>query len=383
MIVSWLKAINEGKVVGCVLVDFRKAFDLVDHEILLTTLQSYKCNDSCLSWFKSFLCNRTQRVSLNNNLSDASNIIHGVPQGSILGPLLFLIFINDLPLYIQNNSSTVVDLYADDTTIYFSNHDKLVLERNLQNSLDCLRMWCRENGMILNIDKTKVMLITSRQKRTVLNDAVLILQYTDLDISITTCDKILGIHVDNNLTWNTHFNFLSKKLSSYMWLLSKIRTYLTTEHRVLFYNAYIKPHIDYCSLIWSNTSNINIHKISRLQRRACKLILGNEYNSLLEAFERLKILSFDQSIFLSKAKMMYKIHNNIAPSYLNEMFLMRDTNLNNTASNLRSVASKNFIVPQAKCNLFKGSLSNLGVIVWNSIPVSIKDSSSLHLYIFS
>ena len=107
-----------------------------------------------LSWFKSYLCNRTQRVSLNNTLSNASNIIHGVPQGSILGPLLFLIFINDLPLYIQNNSSTV-DLYADDTTIYFSNHDKLVLERNLQNSLDCLQMWCRENGMILNIDKTK------------------------------------------------------------------------------------------------------------------------------------------------------------------------------------------------------------------------------------
>ena len=202
--------------------------------LFLTKLQSYKCNDSCLSWFKSYLCYRTQRVSLNNNLSDASNIIHGVPQWSILGPLLFLNFINDLPLYIQNTSSTV-DLYADDTTIYFSNHDKLVLERNLQNSLDCLQMWCRgENGMILNIDKTKVMLITSRQKRTVLNDAVLKLQYNYIDISITTCDKISGIHVDNNPTWNTYFNFLYKKLSSYMWLLNKIRTYLTTEHRVLF-----------------------------------------------------------------------------------------------------------------------------------------------------
>ena len=78
--------------------------------------------------------------------------------------------------------------------------------------------------------------------------------------------------------------------------------------------------------------------------------------------------------------MMYKIHNNIAPSYLNKMFLMRETNLNNTASNLRLVAIKNFIVPQAKCNLFKGSLSYSGVIVWISIPVSIKDSSSLHIF---
>ena len=303
MIDSWLKAINEGHKVGCVLVDFRKAFDLVDHQILLKKLQCYKCNDSCLSWFESYLFNRTQCVSLNNNLSDAADVIYGVPQGSILGPLLFLIFLNDLPLYIQS-TSTSVDLYADGT--YFcctcSSHDKLVLERNVQASLDCHQGWCHENGMVLNTDKTKVMLITSRQKRTVLNDAVLNLQYSDIDISMTTCDKILGIQVDDNLTWNSHFNFLSKKLSSYMWLLSKVRTYLSTEHRVLFYNAYIKPHLDYCRLIWSNTSNVNINKISRRQRRSCKLILGIEYNGLIDAFQRLEILSFDQSISSVKQK---------------------------------------------------------------------------------
>ena len=217
-----------------------------------------------------------------------------------MGPLSFLIFINDLSLYIQSTSTSVY-LYANNTCFYCSNHDKSVLERNLQR-------WCRENGMVLNTDKTKVIILTSRQKRTVLNDAVLNLQYSDNDISMSTCDKI--------------------------------RTYLSTEHRVLFYNAYIKPHLDYCSLLWSNTSNININKISRLQRRSCKLILGIEFNGLIDAFQRLKMLSFDQSIFLSEAKMMHKIHNNIAPSYLNEMLLMRDTTLNNTASNLRSVASK-------------------------------------------
>ena len=165
-------------------------------------------------------------------------------------------------MYLKDNGCTI-DLYADDTTIYYSNCDKFELERNLQKSLDCLEMWCRENGMILNMDKTKLMLITSRQKRTALCNAGLTLQYNDIDVNITTCDKILGIHVDNNLTWNNHFNFLSKKLSSYMWLLSKIRIYLSVEHRVLFYNAYIRPHIDYCSLIWSNTSNANINKITK------------------------------------------------------------------------------------------------------------------------
>ena len=136
---------------------------------------------------------------------------------------MFLLFINDLPLYLQN-TFTSVDLYADDTTIYFSNADKLVLEKNLQSSLNCLQKWCRENGMILNTVKTKVMLIASRQKRTVLGHTVLNLQYNDIDIKMTTSDKVLGIYVDNNLTWNNHFNFLYTKLSTYMWLLSKIRT---------------------------------------------------------------------------------------------------------------------------------------------------------------
>ena len=150
------------------------------------------------------------------------------------------------------------------------------------------------------------------------------LQYNDIDICMTSYDKILCIHVDHNLTWHNHFKLLSKMISSYLLLLSKIRTYVSIDHRLLFYNAYIKPHFDYCSMIWSNSFNENINKVTKLQRRACKIILGHEYSDLNGALEKLKMLSFDQSVFLSKAKMMYKIHNNLVPSYLHELFLMRD-----------------------------------------------------------
>ena len=210
-----------------------------------------------------------------------------------------------MPLFLQSNS-TFVDLYADDTTVYYIDHDKSALERHLQSSLDSLQKWCRQNGMVLNIEKTKVMLIMSRQKRTIFGNTTLNLQYNDIDICMTSCDKILGVHVDHNLTWHNHFKFLSKKISSYLWLLSKIRTYVSIDHRLLFYNAYIKPHFDYCSMIWSNSSNANINKVTKLQRRACKIILGHEYSDLNEALEKLKMLSFDQSVFMSKAKMMYK-----------------------------------------------------------------------------
>ena len=91
-------------------------------------------------------------------------------------------------------------------------------------------------------------------------------------------EKILGVHVDHNFVWNNHFQYVSKKMSSYLWLLSQIRSYLTEQHRLLYYNAYIKPHLEHCCIVWGNSSNFNTYKIEKLQRRACKLILGKDYN---------------------------------------------------------------------------------------------------------
>ena len=148
------------------------------------------------------------------------------------------------------------------------------LHSNLQKSLNLLHDWCRKNGMVLTTLKTKVMLIT-RQKRNNLHKCTLPLKYNDVDIKMTTSDNRLGVNVDENLSWNDHYQHVSKKVSSYLWLLSNIKTYLPHEHRLLYYNSYIKPRFDYCSIIWSNSSNCNVNKINKFQRRACKLILLN------------------------------------------------------------------------------------------------------------
>ena len=134
--------------------------------------------------------------------------------------------------------------------------------------------------------------------------------------------------MDHNFVWNNHFQYVSKKISSYLWLLSQIRSYLTEQHRLLYYNAYIKPHLEYCCIVWGNSSNFNTYKIEKLQTRACKLILGKDYTTLEDARNYLHVLSFEETIFIHKAKTMYKIATNSAPIYLSELFQIRDSGSN-------------------------------------------------------
>ena len=170
-------------------------------------------------WFDSYLTHRRQLVSLNNSKSDFETVICGVPEGSILGPLLFLFFINDLPLCVDNVSA---DLYTDDTTLYDIHTSLEAIEQNLQQSLNKLYIRCRNNGMVINSAKTNAMLIATRQKRQRLNTSHLDLLYMDETLKMISSDKILGIFVDDSLTWSHHVKHVCKKISSYIWLLSKI-----------------------------------------------------------------------------------------------------------------------------------------------------------------
>ena len=229
--------------------------------------------------------------------------------------------------------------------------------------------------MLINTDKTKVRLIKSRQIRYNLKNSDLSLNFKNADLKLISNEKVLGVHIDEHLLWNRHFQYISKKISSHLWLLSQIKSFLSKEDKLLFYNAYIRPHIDYCSDIWGNSTNFNIEKVTKIQSRACKIVLGSEYTHLEEDRNHLKILSFDESLFLNTVKMMYQIANNIAPSYLIDLFQMRKIS-DDATSSLHSVANKNFLIPEPKINLFKNSLSYSGAVIWNSIPLEIKNATS-------
>ena len=241
-------------------------------------------------------------------------------------------FINDLPLY---TNDVTTDLYADDTKLFDINRSKNVIQANLQKALIQLdnvnATVC--NGMIINSAKTKVMLIATTQKRGKLSDDSLDLLFKDVTLQMRSYDKILGVYVDNNLTWSFHINFITKKISSYLWLLSRIKEYLSIENRVKFYKSYVQPHLDFCNIIWGNTSQKNLMKIYRLQNRACRIILNYDIYDMDESMNKIKILTIYERVFLRKAKFMFKEFIQKAPSYIRDMF--EPTILNNESRILR------------------------------------------------
>ena len=171
---------------------FKKAFDLrlVDHKILIDELKIYGIKDDVLLWVDTYLTNRKKQVATNSCKSDFKSILYGVPQGSILVPVLFLLFINVLLLYTNN---VFTDLYADDPTLYDIVDSVEQIENNLKSALNNLCGWCRSNGIILNFCRTKVMVVTTNQKRQRLNNDHLVLHFNNESLSIISNDKILGV----------------------------------------------------------------------------------------------------------------------------------------------------------------------------------------------
>jgi hypothetical protein len=371
LVQSWTAAINEGKLVGAVFIDLRKAFDLVNHDILLEKLSLYKCNENAMSFFRSYLTTRSQNVVVDNRVSSQLEVDCGVPQGSILGPLFFILFINDLPLYVDNE----FDMYADDSTLHTTGKTIESLEFSLQRDLEEISTWCRRNKMVINPTKTKAMLLTTRQKRAKLGRKSLDVDIDGNPIQMVEVEKLLGIHIDQHLTWDHHIHKLSVILSSKLRLFRRLRFLLPQTTRKLFFNSYILPHFNYCDIIWGSCNATLMDSIFRLQKQAARLILNadtTERSSVL--FAKLKWQPLRQRIDMHKAVVVFKILNGMAPTYLSDLF----TNTHTIHSrSLRSSSHNNIYPPRPRLELFKNSFAYTGSILWNALPQQVKSANTL------
>jgi hypothetical protein len=358
---NWLAAINNSKISGAVFLDLAKAFDLVNHNILLQKLNVYLANSEAIPFFKSYLDNRSQRVYIHGSLSYKGDVTHGVPQGSVLGPILFCIYINDLPMHILDKS-VQCHLLADDTTIEVQGTLSTV-QTSLQSALADIDQWCGRNHMVLNPLKTKSMLISTRQKHQ-LSTNTLTLKLSDSNIEQVNEHKLLGVVIDNSLRWNAHIDSLCKRVSKNLFLLSKLQSVISLEARKLFYYAHIKSHIDYASFLWDGCSEALFKNINSLHRRAAKLILPNTSMSPESKMETLGMLPLKKHLQLNKAVFMHKIIHGNAPVYLKQLF--------REAPSRYSVFKRNLACPKPRVDIYKTSVAYSGAFVWNALPLHHK-----------
>ena len=217
---NWSINIDNGLLNGVLFIDLKKAFDTIDHEIILRKLANYGVDQSALRFFASYLCNRSQKCSVNGALSSASKLTYGVPQGSILGPLLFLIYINDLPNCLDISCAK---MFADDTNITVPGCTFAELEQATNSELNNLYNWLKANKLSLNIAKTEFMVISTRQKFLAENCSEINIQLDGHPISRAEHTKSLGLNIDDRLSWSNHIKDLCKKISSAIGALRRIR----------------------------------------------------------------------------------------------------------------------------------------------------------------
>ena len=375
LIDKWLSAINNEELTGAVFLDFKKAFDLVDHKILLKKLHIYLRDRNTLSFLESYLEDRKQFVSLNCKTSNIGSLTCGVPQGSILGPILFCIYINDLPLCF-NNDNVRCDLFADDSTIHTKGKSIEGIELSLQNSLNKIDEWCKANLMILNSSKTKSMVITTRQKHQ-LKTLSLNLSVGSSSIEQVREHRVLGVILDQEMKWEAHISSLCKRLSRNLYLLSKLSSYASRDALLMFYNAHILSHINYASSLWDSAGELHLKKVDSLYRRAAKIIGRGLQISTEEKQKHLKMLPLKKQLFYNKAVLMFKVWYGDVPGYLTSDFRKATARYH----------SSNFILPLTRIDLFKRSLIFSGASTWNALPTSIRDCKSLksfrnHVYQF-
>ena len=226
-------------------------------------------DQDALKWFKSYLTNRLQRCNVNNHLSSATPLNCGDPQGSIIGPSLFLIHINDLPNCLSLGSPR---MYADDTNVTFAASDMLGLETRINTELKSINLWLRANKLSLNVAKTEFMVISSRQKLQSLNDKTININVEGVKINQTDNNKALGLDIDENLSWKEHIHAISKNVASSIGAIKRVRPFISMHTAIEIYKGLIEPHFDYCRAVWDSLSQQLSEKLQKLQNRAARVI---------------------------------------------------------------------------------------------------------------
>ena len=368
-----LENINEKEKTALCFLDIRKCFDTIDHHILLTKLQKYGIRHNELKWFTSYLQSRQQVVVCNSKVSSKENLNLGVPQGTVLGPILFLLFVNDLS---NNVSKANINIYADDVVIYTSNSDVKKLQNDLQTVMNDVNRWYKENKLVLSLEKCNTMIINSNNSP---DDKIKIYLDNTLLQQVSSV-KYLGLTIDNKLKWTEHTLNIVKKININNSKIRRLSNILPQVLRKKIHTTFSIPSIDYAATVWGHFSGKNEKLIDKVEHMAARVITKNYdffHTRGKDLLESLNFLSFNQRTRNNIAVLMFKaIHNNAPDHIINKFTLNSDIH----KYSLRSTCNLSLATPLPRCEYFKHSLAYLGPIIWNSLPDIVKRQDSLSLF---
>ena len=357
------KSLDDKEHCVAIMIDLLKAFDSICHSLLISKLKAYGFSDEAAQLMKSYLTGRTQRVRVGNFFSEWKAVKHGVPQGSILGPLLFNIFLNDLNYFINDVS---LRLYADDTTEYSSHHQHDTLQFIVQDNLDALVSWFKNNYLFVNDLKSKALLL-----------GVIYHLTTELNgspIDVVDNMKLLGLTIDGSLSFKTHVKSACSKVNAKVASLRRIRRFIPTEVMIKIYKAFILPHLEYCSPVLVGLSPGISQKLEITNQYAIRTLLNMPKTAPYEDLLRLVDLkSLEQRRYFQSLVLFYKCLHNMGPTYIRQLFSLRSNE-----RNLRGFCKLN--QPAYKTRFGHRSFTYITTRLWNNLPDHIRRLPTLSAF---
>ena len=364
MLNEWYQTLDNSGIVGTILMDLSKAFDSLNHDLLIAKLAAYGVDPYCLKFLRSYLSNRFQRTKIGSSFSEWLEVLLGVPQGSILGPLLFNIFINDLLIVFER----FICNFADDNTIFSCGESTEEVISHLKSLLHEALKWFSANMLVVNPKKFQMMFLGC--------PSVDIQIKINNDITLHALDtvKLLGVTIDNKLSFKTHVANLCQKATQSIRSFNRIRRYLNVDQCLLLLNSYILSAFSYAPILWMFGSKSSSKAINDIHKRALRIVYGTSNGTLHDLLKTNNLVRIHELHLRQLLCEIFKIMNMLNPPVTRDLFKVKDVTYTLRINNL-------VIVPKVKTTSFGTNTFRFrGSLLWNSLPDNLKLAESVNQF---
>lgn len=366
LLYKWKRAIDDKKVILAVFLDLKRAFETIDRAKLLMLLKRIGLSGIVLKWFESYLTSRQQMTIYNGAVSNPVSVELGVPQGSVLGPLLFILYMNDIK---ETLTVAEVNLFADDTVLFVIADSIQEAYSLLRPELNRMAEWLKEKKLMLNVKKTKYMIIRNQRK----TDSEESISIDGEDIERVEVTKYLGVMVDEKLNFKDHVDYTIRKAAQKFGVLCRVNVDLTIENKLMLYKSVIAPHFEYCASILFLANKQQKRRMQLIQNKAMRLILEcDRMTPVTFMRECLQWLSVEQRVLYSTMVLVFKIKNRMTPDYLTE-----NVRYGSDVHGYYTRRASDFRLPKFSMTTTQNSLFFKGFKIFNNLPTQLKIETNL------